>query len=534
MDNYSRKLRTSEKMFRRLVCLYPRDFRVQFGREMLQTFRDRCREVMRHGPRLGLTLLWAETLLDLAVTAPVEHLERRNLVKVLSDDFSWDMRHLLKMVLKCIGWVLGGLAAVFLAGWLICTIYAWRKEPAVVQAWEQAVGTSPDMQFQSLLKTHPKAPSNETALELERIVRQFQVVQAAMPVTKTPESGQGQLEPINTVLASRYVDQQIRRAHDYLDPVPEEISNYLGKHAADLNALYHLLNNSARPHWETDYAKRLSAPVPNLQYFRQLQDIIALDAFDKVHRGENSDAQDAIKASWRISRSILDRPELISQVVGLALLKVEAGVLRKTKAVPAEWHNQLNLDLRNSVLNSLKLDAAVVFQAFINHEGESRSGSAGVEWWGHYLGYFGAPLFHLWALQDLQAMVVSLKDLQFADICSFDPDQAHRQYLNSTADIGEGKNYVPNGYRAWKLATLTMAELEITREVLKLKSVMQSKKGEENLRQLTTADSGLCPHIKWQHVLESDGSVTIKGNRLPVWMAVEEKHELPLSYTVSR
>jgi hypothetical protein len=178
--------------------------------------------------------------------------------------------------------------------------------------------------------------------------------------------------------------------------------------------------------------------------------------------------------------------------------------------------------------------SVVVFQAFKNHEGEIRSGSAGVEWWGHFLGYLGGPLFHLWGLEDLQATGLALKELESSDFCSFDPDQAYRKFKSSISDVGEGKNYVPNGYKAWKSATLTMAELEMGQEVLKLKSVMQSKKGEEDLRQLTTADSGLCPHIKWDHVLEPDGSVTIKANRLPVWLAVEEKHELPLSYTVRR
>jgi hypothetical protein len=479
-----------------------------------------------------LARFWAETLFDFAVTAPAEHLERRNLVKVLADDFSWDMRYVLSMVFKCIAWVLGGAAAVFFVGWVSCSIYAWYKEPSVVKAWERATGSTPDLQFESLLKQYPRTESNQTARELERIVRQLQLTQAAMPNAVMPESVPGQTEPINSLLASRYVDQQIRRPSDSLDPVPEDITSYLRKHSTDLKALYHLLSNAPMPQWETDYARRLSAPVPNLKYFRQLQDIIALDAFEMLSRGEKGNAQDAMKASWQISQSILNRPELISQIIGLALVKVEAGVLRKTAAVSDDWQAKMNHDLRTSVLNSLKLDSVGVFQAFKNHEGRILSGSAGFEWYGHYLGYFGGPLFHLWALQDLTAMVAGLRDLQSADFCSFDPDQAYRQYQSSTSDLGEGKNYVPNGYRAWKLATLTMAELELTREILKIKDVMESIKGKADLRQITPADSALCPHIKWDHVLESDGSITIKASRLPAWLQVEEKHELPLSYTV--
>ena len=532
MHNQDWQLRTSERIFRRLISLYPEEFRLKFGGEMLQTFRDRCREVARGRSRRGLARFWAETLFDFAVTAPAEHLERRNFVKVLADDFTWDIRHVFRVFLKCLSWVVAGAVVVFLAGWISTSIYARYKEPSVVKAWEQATGSTPDLQFESLLKQYPRTESNQTARELERIVRQLQLRQAAMPTAVMPESLPSQTEPFNSLLASRYLDQQIRRSSDSLDPVPGEITSYLQKHSADLKALYHLLSNAPTPQWETDYARRLSAPIPNLKYFRQLQDIIALDAFDMLSRGENSKAQDAMNASWQISRSILNRPELISQVIGLALVKVEAGVLRKTAAASDDWQTKMTLDLRSSVLNSLKWDSVTVFQAFKNHEGRILSGSAGVEWYGHYLGYFGGPLFHLWALQDLTAMVAGLKDLQSADFCSFDPDQAYRQYQSSTSDLGEGKNYVPNGYRAWKLATLTMAELEMTREVLRIKTAMQTKNGKAGLKQLTPGNSALCPHINWDHVVESDGSIIIKANRLPPWLEVEEKHELPLSYTV--
>jgi hypothetical protein len=194
----------------------------------------------------------------------------------------------------------------------------------------------------------------------------------------------------------------------------------------------------------------------------------------------------------------------------------------------------MNLDLRQSFLNSLKLDAVVVFQALKKHEGEIRSGSAGFEWWGHYLGFLGAPLFHLWALEDLQATGLALKQLENPDFCSFDPDHAYLQFKSSISDLGEGKNYVPNGFRAWKSATRIMADMELTREILRVKGVLESRRGKSDLRTLGPADSALCPHIKWDHILEPDGSITIRATRLPIWLAVEEQYGLPLSYSVSR
>ena len=88
-------------------------------------------------------------------------------MKVLADDFTWDVRYVLRMFLKCLSWVLGGAAVVFLAGWISCWVYARYKEPSVIKAWEQATGSAPDVQSESLLEQYPKSESNETAREME-------------------------------------------------------------------------------------------------------------------------------------------------------------------------------------------------------------------------------------------------------------------------------------------------------------------------------------------------------------------------------
>jgi putative ABC transport system permease protein len=58
---------TGERWYRRLLRLYPRDFRDEFGGEMARLYRDRGREE-------PWWRLWASLLLDLVRTAPSEHL----------------------------------------------------------------------------------------------------------------------------------------------------------------------------------------------------------------------------------------------------------------------------------------------------------------------------------------------------------------------------------------------------------------------------------------------------------------------------
>jgi putative ABC transport system permease protein len=56
-----------ERWYRRLLCLYPRAFRDEFGGEMTRLYRDRGRDESTWS-------LWGSLVLDLARTAPSEHL----------------------------------------------------------------------------------------------------------------------------------------------------------------------------------------------------------------------------------------------------------------------------------------------------------------------------------------------------------------------------------------------------------------------------------------------------------------------------
>jgi hypothetical protein len=61
----------SRRAYALLLAAYPREFRREYGREMTLVFADRCRE-----ESAALARVWGEALLDLALTAPREHLGR--------------------------------------------------------------------------------------------------------------------------------------------------------------------------------------------------------------------------------------------------------------------------------------------------------------------------------------------------------------------------------------------------------------------------------------------------------------------------
>src|SRR5262245_3648806 len=64
----------AERLFRRLLKLFPSHFRGDFGDEMTEVFRDQHRDAIRGGP-MALLSLWWDTLRGVATTAPREHLD---------------------------------------------------------------------------------------------------------------------------------------------------------------------------------------------------------------------------------------------------------------------------------------------------------------------------------------------------------------------------------------------------------------------------------------------------------------------------
>ncbi|HEY7834453.1 MAG TPA: hypothetical protein VIG30_12835 [Ktedonobacterales bacterium] len=68
----SRALAWSVWLYRRLLVAYPAPFRTAYGPQMVQVFRDCCRQVQRERGLPGVGRLWRRTLADLAVSALAE------------------------------------------------------------------------------------------------------------------------------------------------------------------------------------------------------------------------------------------------------------------------------------------------------------------------------------------------------------------------------------------------------------------------------------------------------------------------------
>jgi len=73
----------SGELYERLLALYPKEYRREYGAPMAQLFRDQCRDAWAEARGWGLAGLWLRILIDLLKTSILEHLrsfsERRSM-----------------------------------------------------------------------------------------------------------------------------------------------------------------------------------------------------------------------------------------------------------------------------------------------------------------------------------------------------------------------------------------------------------------------------------------------------------------------
>jgi putative ABC transport system permease protein len=78
----------SERLFRRLLRLFPAEFRGDFGDDMAATFNEQRNEVLAQGGSMAAVRLWWDTVRGVLTTAPREHLD------LLQGDVRYALRNL--------------------------------------------------------------------------------------------------------------------------------------------------------------------------------------------------------------------------------------------------------------------------------------------------------------------------------------------------------------------------------------------------------------------------------------------------------
>jgi hypothetical protein len=124
--------------------------------------------------------------------------------------------------------------------------------------------------------------------------------------------------------------------------VPASIQSFLEKRQPTVWRVTALLERDI-PQWESDpraeprdlSGVRLAIPVSR---------ILLAASLVEERAGHHSRAGDLLEAAWSLSRSLAGQPDLLSQLIAVALVKLQAGALRKMSDPPVPWLDRMSGD----------------------------------------------------------------------------------------------------------------------------------------------------------------------------------------------
>jgi hypothetical protein len=137
-----------------------------------------------------------------------------------------------------------------------------------------------------------------------------------------------------------WLDAQLKTADDSISPVPANIRTFLEKRQPTLWRVAALLGRDT-PEWESD---RRADPYDSSGALlsASLARILLAAALSEERAGHQSQAGDFLEATWSLYRSFSGQPHLMSQLIAVAIGKIQAGALRKMSEPPVQWLDRMS------------------------------------------------------------------------------------------------------------------------------------------------------------------------------------------------
>ena len=228
-------------------------------------------------------------------------------------------------------------ATAVLALWVSAAVSAQRTRGRSAQSqWPLGLGT-----LDAVPQRYPPRVASNDAARLTALAAAAGV-DLSMPAARPRADRQA---------FNRWLDAQLTRADDRVDPPPPELAH---NEAAIANLRAYLLGRTAII-WPTDVVAAAQAPLPNLFGLYALTRLLIAHAL-----ASPATAPDDLCAAWHLQRALWHRPELISKQVALAGTRMINAAARRLEARPA-WFDEITaIDYRRSILAAQQAEAWTV------------------------------------------------------------------------------------------------------------------------------------------------------------------------------
>jgi hypothetical protein len=350
-------------------------------------------------------------------------------------------------------WVIGGNA------------YAARREREAVQAVERTFGPRAAMAAR-----YAAAETNAEAREAERLARAVGYDLSLRARGSWSGSAAGFSEKVRASIGD-YVTAQLVRPDEAVSPPPPEAAATLETHRAALTTFEEFLASVPRLRWSCEPKPSADEDrVPNLLGHMQTQRLLAADALASAARGDFAAAAKTLEASWKLNDALLVRPELVSQLIAMAVGRLQTGVLRKVPASSEAWGPRLAaMGRRDRLIDALVLengdprDFVSRFRASLARGGDG-GGNRLVSW-------LREPVERAWGAEYSEGWRREIAKLR--DAPAFEAQKADIKSPRGTTEVILAIA-IPNIRNSFERADRLALDAELTTKILRMKELRRA------------------------------------------------------------
>ena len=349
----------------------------------------------------------------------------------------------------------------------------------------------------ALRARYATAPDSTAALELAELARPL-----GIPLARTEGSNYDGSPGL--VALNKFVSEWSRKADDGpLEPPAPEVAEFLSRTRADVDAIEALLLTDRPVAWAVNLRDGQAPPAPPLMGLRSLDAVLLCRAIDAARRGDTSAARRSIEATGRLALTVRDRPELISQLIFMALLGRRNAVMRRLPAEALAGVDRPARDWKAAMVRAYQAEVLLFSAA-------ARSAPAPGE----------RPVYRNWlaryvlidlSLADYSTQVYRMAvQLRSADPCRLDPQALSEDSERSLPRWNLlGRIAMPGLSSAWLSAAQIAFDDELTRLVLKAKTRASAAALPARV------PSDVCSDVNWTIATFAGGDVQIAADRQP-------------------
>ena len=262
---------------------------------------------------------------------------------------------------------------------------------------------------------------------------------------------------------TKWLDEQIASTTPEIAPLPSEAGEFLAGRGADLAAITTLLSSGEPIVWPQDI-RDPGAPLPNLFGHVQLNRVLVARSLDRARVGDRG-AWNDLFAAWSLARPLLQRPETIANLMGLASAKQLDAAARKLPLPVPLWLEEMHaFDFRQAFAAAQQVEAwRIVNDVFVDPETADpsvlRRVAGAIE--APYMRMSGADVAESW--RRFTAEVVAVK------ACAADIEAMARRHGVAWWNVPGRQTATPNLDAMWRRVLRWTPQREATVRALALR-----------------------------------------------------------------